>query len=191
MVLCSLTSVSLLVPVIVSSISATRSRMLGWCGERRKIPETRFAVGPGSASWTSLIRVVRPPGRRTGVVSHRLGVGRWTPAEVAAVLVVAAVELDVVEDDPDVGGVELGKGGQAGQEVGLVVGAQHSCYGWSLLHEAAVSTTVTSLSLVTFTHLEGSRGSRVTSRQHAERGAKSSHRDQVPHTPHPWTLTAS
>jgi hypothetical protein len=49
--------------------------------------------------------------------------------EVAAVLVVAAGELDVVEDDPDVGGVELGEGGQAGQEVGLVDGAQQSCHG--------------------------------------------------------------
>ena len=55
------------------------------------------------------------------------GVRDW--GEVAAVLVVAAGELDVVEDDPDVGGVELGEGGQAGQEVGLVDGAQHSCHG--------------------------------------------------------------
>jgi hypothetical protein len=40
--------------------------------------------------------------------------------EVAAVLVVAAAELDIVEftDDPDVGGVELGEGGQAGRKLG-------------------------------------------------------------------------
>jgi hypothetical protein len=44
-------------------------------------------------------------------------------------LVVAAGELDVIEDYPDADGVELGEGGQAGQEVGLVDGAQHSCHG--------------------------------------------------------------
>jgi hypothetical protein len=44
------------------------------------------------------------------------------------VLVIAASELDVVENDPDVGGVDLGDGGQAGQEVGLVDGAQQSCH---------------------------------------------------------------
>jgi hypothetical protein len=38
-------------------------------------------------------------------------VGVWNWREVAAVLIVAAGELDVVEDDPDVGGVELSEGG--------------------------------------------------------------------------------
>jgi hypothetical protein len=37
-----------------------------------------------------------------------LSVGDW--GEVAAVLVVAAGELDVVEDDPDVDGVDLANG---------------------------------------------------------------------------------
>jgi hypothetical protein len=39
------------------------------------------------------------------------------------VLVVPAGELHVIEDDPDVGGEQLGQGGKAGEEVGLVDGA--------------------------------------------------------------------
>jgi hypothetical protein len=39
------------------------------------------------------------------------------------VLVVASGELDVIEDDPVVGAVQLGQGGQPGEEVRLVDGA--------------------------------------------------------------------
>jgi hypothetical protein len=55
--------------------------------------------------------------------------------ESASVLVVAAGELDVVEHDPVVGGVELGECGQAWQEVGLVDRAQH----WLALHRVSYS----------------------------------------------------
>lgn len=49
-------------------------------------------------------------------------VGGTRPRFLPLMLVVVATgELDVVEDDPDVGGVELGEGGQAGQEVGLSI----------------------------------------------------------------------
>lgn len=40
--------------------------------------------------------------------------------EAGAVLVVAAGELDVIEDHPDVGRVQLGQGGQAREKVRLV-----------------------------------------------------------------------
>jgi hypothetical protein len=38
--------------------------------------------------------------------------------QAAAVLVVPAGELDVVEDDPGIGRIELGDGGQAGKKFG-------------------------------------------------------------------------
>ena len=48
--------------------------------------------------------------------------------QAGSVLVVAAIELDVVQDDPVVRRKELGEGGQPREEVGLVDRAQPA--GW-------------------------------------------------------------
>ena len=53
---------------------------------------------------------------------------------------------------------------------------------------AGVIEDATSLSLVSTSHFEGSRGGRLTSRRHRI-PAKQSHRDRLPHTPLPWMGT--
>ena len=51
---------------------------------------------------------------------------------------------------------------------------------------AGIIEDATSLSFVSTSHFEGSRGGRLTSRRTPYSG-KQSHQDRLPHTPLPWT----
>lgn len=85
-----------------------------------------YLVRVGSAKSTSRIKVA-PAAKvdRDGEPPFdAIGVGY-----PAAVLIVAAGELHVVEDDPDVGDEQLGQGGQPREEVWLVNGAQQVAHG--------------------------------------------------------------